>query len=260
MAEIKGIEKDQFNLIVVEKGFAPELLVKDYYITVLLYLLKEVKGIYFKGGTALQKTLLDYTRLSEDIDFTLDRDLEEVKKEIMNRIKETRIFSAVSKEKEVTGFTRMVVHYETDLGKSSVFIDLNQRANLLTKPEKMKIKHFYPNLPTFEMHCLSTNEMIAEKMAATISRNKPRDHFDLHMLLKKGYGVNQELVKEKCKQAGDEFSIIRMFNQAKKLKKRWDEDTAGLLAEPVSFQEIMGTLAKHFRLKEEKENESVMKR
>ena len=56
MAEIKSIEKDRLNLIIAEKGFLPELLIKDYYITVLLYLLKDIRGIYFKGGTALQKT------------------------------------------------------------------------------------------------------------------------------------------------------------------------------------------------------------
>lgn len=66
--------------------------------------------------------------------------------------------------------------------------------------------------------------MIAEKMAATIGRNKPRDHYDLYKILKTGLPINIDLVKKKCKESGDEFNIIKMFNQAKKLKKRWDED------------------------------------
>ena len=77
MAQIKIIEKDRLDLIIAEKGFLPALLTKDYYISLLLYILKDIKGIHFKGGTALQKTILDYSRLSEDIDFTLTRNLED---------------------------------------------------------------------------------------------------------------------------------------------------------------------------------------
>jgi hypothetical protein len=45
-----------------------------------------------------------------------------------------------------------------------------------------------------------------------------------------------------------------MFNKAKTLKNRWDKDMVVLLAEPVSFKEVIQFLAKHFKLKEEKEN------
>ena len=71
MAEIKELLVDEFEAIVAEKEFNRELLAKDYYITILLYLMRDIKGIFFKGGTALQKTILDYARISEDIDFTI---------------------------------------------------------------------------------------------------------------------------------------------------------------------------------------------
>ncbi len=230
----------------------PELLIKDYYITVLLYLVKDIKGIYFKGGTAIQKTILEYSRLSEDIDFTLDRNIEEVKKEITVKIIDSNLFGVISKDKDVKGFTRLVIFY-TQLGRGSVFIDLNERGLLLTKPEKKKIVHFYPNIPSFEIACLSEREMIAEKVAAAIGRNKPRDHFDIFMLLKKNKEINLDLIKKKCEQSGDVFSIIKMFNQAKKLKNRWDDDMEALLSSKVTFQEVITTLAKHFKLKEEKD-------
>ena len=44
-----------------------------------------------------------------------------------------------------------------------------------------------------------------------------------------------------------------MFNKAKKLKNRWDEDMMDLIADNISFQEVMKNLAKYFKLKEEKE-------
>lgn len=253
MDEIKAIEKDRLKFIQAEKGFAPGLFVKDYYITVLLYLLRDISGMYFKGDTCLQKTILNHSRISEDIDFTLDRNLEDVKKEITDKISKSGIFGNISKDKDVEGFTRLIVHYDTELGKGTIFIDLNRRGVLLSKPEKRSMAHFYPNIPKFELSCLSQKEMIAEKMAATIGRNKPRDHFDLYKIIKNGYEIDLVLVKKKCEQSGDEFSIIKMFNQGQKLHKRWHEDMAPLLVENITFAEVMTFLAKHFKLKEEKE-------
>ena len=50
-----------------------------------------------------------------------------------------------------------------------------------------------------------------------------------------------------------EFSIIKMFNKAQILKNKWAEDMDSLISEPITFQEVMKFLAKHFNLKEEKD-------
>lgn len=49
------ITLDELKIIAGEKGFTIEILEKDYLVTCLLYLLKDINGIYFKGGTALNK-------------------------------------------------------------------------------------------------------------------------------------------------------------------------------------------------------------
>ena len=95
--------------------------------------------------------------------------------------------------------------------------------------------------------------MIAEKVAATIGRNKPRDHYDVYQIIKKEIPINIELVKKKCHESGDEFSIIKMFNNANKLHRRWHEDLAPLLVEEISFEQVMTALAKHFNLKHAKD-------
>ena len=95
--------------------------------------------------------------------------------------------------------------------------------------------------------------MMAEKMAAAIGRNRPRDHFDLYKIIRHSFPLDLELVKQKCISSGDEFDIIKMFNKAQLLKKKWDLDIAPLFAEQITFQEVMSTLAKHFNLKAEKE-------
>lgn len=255
MDTIKRLADNKFKDIASRLPFNEILLGKDYHATAILNLLKDIEGIYFKGGTALQKIFLDYSRLSEDIDYTVTGNIEEIKDKITRILKESGLFRETTKDKDVEGFTRLVVHYKGFNNEDeAVFIDLNRRAKLLQKPERHEIRHFYKgNIPRFSVSTLARDEMIAEKMAATIGRNKPRDHYDLYKVIKAGMPVNLGIVKKKCEQSGIEFSIIKMFNNAKKLKNRWDKDMMPLLAEDISFQEVITPLSKHFGLKAEKE-------
>ena len=254
MDEIKTISNLELNVINSEHPFQRKLLVKDYYLTLILYLIRNVNGIYFKGGTALNKIFLNHARLSEDIDFSLIRNEKEVRDEITKILTASGFFKEITEGKNVDGFLRMIIKCQSELGESEIFIDLNKRAKLALRPEQYAINHFYtPFIPEFSIKTVAKEELIAEKVAATIGRNKPRDHYDVYMLLKKGVHINMELVKKKCRESGDEFSIIKIFNKAKMLKNRWDKDMTSLIAEPITFQEVIKVLSRHFKLKEEKE-------
>ena len=228
---------DELRVIAGEKGFGLAMVEKDYLVTYLLFLLKDIPGIYFKGGTALNKIFLDHARLSEDLDFTVAADIKKIEKEIKEKVKGT-VFTKVSYDKKVDKFIRLVVHYRLYHEEGTIFIDLNERGKLLLPAESHEIKHFYPNhIPSFFVSTLHTQEIMAEKMAAAIGRNRPRDHFDLYKLIL----------------ANKTIDITKMFNRAQKLKGRWDEDVERFLRKKISFQEVMTTLAKHFQLKKEKE-------
>ncbi len=256
MVQITKITQKEIDEVTTKQGFTPPLILKDYYVTLILFLLKDVDGIYFKGGTALQKIFLSYARLSEDADYTVTRNIPEVIEDIRKILETSKFFEKVTKDKDVEKFTRLLVHY-TDFNNQPnvVFIDLNQRAKLLSPPEKHVIHHFYDgHIPDFSVTTLARDEIVAEKMAATIGRNKPRDHFDMYKIIEKNIPINLDFVKQKLQHSNLELDITHMFNQAKKLKKRWDADMIPLLAEPIEFTTVMTTLAKHFKLKEVKEN------
>jgi len=253
MDEIKAITEAEFNDIIARTRFSREKLRKDYYLTLILYLIRNVEGIYFKGGTALNKILLNHARLSEDLDFSLTRNEKEVKEEISKILIGSNFIKEVTEGKNVDGFIRMIMKCQSEIGESEIFIDLNQRAKLSLPSEIHEINHFYyPFLPKFSVKTLAKEELIAEKVAATIGRNKPRDHYDVYKIIHSNLPINLELVKKKCHESGDDFSIIKMFNKAKTLKNRWDKDMISLIAEPITFQEVIKFLAKHFKLKEEK--------
>ena len=254
MVEIKKISEEEFKDIASKVKANSLMLAKDYYLTVILYLIKDVEGLYFKGGTALQKTLLNYSRLSEDIDFTLTKDINPIKKQITQILENSGFFEKITQDKSVDDFTRLEAHYTGFFGeKDKVFIDLNKRAKLLKKPEKQEINHYYKDfIPKFSINTLSKQELIAEKITAAICRNKPRDHFDVFEIIQNKHPINLKLVKKKCELQGKQFSIPKMFKNANKLKNRWDKDLTPLLNKEASFEQVMKTLAKHFKLKEAK--------
>jgi predicted nucleotidyltransferase component of viral defense system len=258
MDEIKRITKNELYEIASTKKFSKNLLAKDYVLTEILFLLKNVPNIYFKGGTALQKTILHHSRLSEDIDFTLTTNVKKIDLEIIQILEKSKMFNSITHDKNVTQFIRIVVAYNLfEEIKGTVFIDLNEKADLLCTPEKKVIEHFYKNnIPNFSINLLAEEELIAEKLRAGITRNKPRDHFDIYQIIKTHHQINYKLAEEKCKNAGVEFSIIRLFNKAKTLKNRWGTDMVPLLAEEIEFTTVMCFLAKHFKLKEEKQKKS----
>ena len=66
MDQIKRISNLEFRQVLALHKFDQFKLAKDYFLTLLLYLIKDVEGIYFKGGTALNKVILNHARLSED--------------------------------------------------------------------------------------------------------------------------------------------------------------------------------------------------
>ena len=250
MDAIKSLDERELKEIAFAKNFPEQMILKDYRVTFALYLLRNVKHCHFKGGTALQKIFLDHSRLSEDIDYTVTENLERVKTEIMAILERCGLFERLELDKNNDFFTRIVCHYIVDGRADTLFVDLNKKAQLSTAGEEHRVTHFYDgNIPAFTIKTLSRREMIAEKVAAAIGRNKPRDHFDIYQIIKRGLPIDLQLVAKKCEQSDGTFDLTKMFNKAKRLKNRWDSDMIPLLAEPITFQEVMRTLAEYFDLK-----------
>lgn len=208
--------------------------------------------MYFKGGTAINKILLNHIRLSEDLDFTITEPLDKIKKAIAEVIHNHKdIFTKLEYDKSVFDFTRYLVHYKSYFKKDSIImLDLNKKAGLILPPEKCIIHNFY-NI-SLEMNILNRKEMIAEKIAALINRNRPRDYFDVYQLIKHNIPIDLNLVKAKCKAQKQEFSIIKIFNNSNKIYSRWTADLSRLTAEVIPFHEVMKTLTEYFKYAEEK--------
>ena len=242
-AELKHVAgKMGFNLIYLEK---------DYFLTLLLYLLRDISGICFKGGTALNKIFLNHTRLSEDLDFTCTGDLKKVKKEVLEVLGENKsIFTRHEFDNQTQNFFRLKVFYKSDFSKNSyVVLDVNSKASVHKKPKAEVVPHFYESIPQFKVKTLAPEELVAEKVRALITRNQPRDYYDVYTLLQNGYKVNKALLRKKLAEANECFDIDRIFVNAKKIYSKWDEDVDLLTNKPVTYTAAIKALQKEFGYK-----------
>jgi predicted nucleotidyltransferase component of viral defense system len=239
------ISEDKLRYIAGERNFNLIYIEKDYFLTQLLYLIRNVKGLYFKGGTALNKIFLNHTRLSEDLDFVTKSPVSDVREEIEKLIKGSSLFMKTETDRVTRDFVRYRIYYRSYFGRnSSVIMDINGKASVLLEPEVHNVPNFYGL--SFSMHTLSLKELIAEKVRALITRNQPRDYFDVYFISKK-YGIDMKLVERKTKEAGESFDTERIFRKAKKIHASWKNDLEPLTNRKLDFLECIKTLEKLLR-------------
>lgn len=86
------------NLVTNKNGIRPDIVEKDYYVTMILRLLSErLPFIVFKGGTSLSKCHKAIKRFSEDIDITIDTTISQgQKKKVKEAIEEVSAMLGLS--------------------------------------------------------------------------------------------------------------------------------------------------------------------
>ncbi len=238
------ISENKLRYIAGMKGLNLIYIEKDYFLTVFLYLTKGIRGIYLKGGTALNKIFLDHARLSEDLDFAADRPVREIRNELERAVENSGFFTRIRTDKTTKDFVRYLVYYRSYFqAESFIIADVNRKASIHLKPEKHKMPNFYGL--DFSINTLNIREIIAEKVRALITRNQPRDYFDAYFILQK-HSVDMGLVKRKVKEAGERFDTERIFRNANKIYSRWDSDISSLTNKKLGYMECIKALKKKF--------------
>ncbi|MBM4386999.1 MAG: nucleotidyl transferase AbiEii/AbiGii toxin family protein [Deltaproteobacteria bacterium] len=197
----------------------------------------------FKGGTALKKCYFDGYRFSEDMDFTLTRDVpwEQIERHLASVFEETRRASGVefkldrmdhhSHENSHTFYLAYEGPLPPARGKT-IKTDITIRERIVFPIEEravLRCYNEYGDLPENALiRAYSLNEIAIEKIVALLdrARNEPRDLYDLWFLITNGHVHLSKLfepVERKLEhrgltlaQVGGEFS-----NKETRHKKLW---------------------------------------
>lgn len=235
-----------FKDVAEQNKFSAVLIEKDYHLTRILHKVseKQMKDLVFKGGTCLNKCYLGFYRLSEDLDFTYNKDVKDLSKSQIRKILDQlrREFFEIldgsgfktNKKlgkgwKMLTSETpprivglEIITNYKSliDNSPQEIKIEISFRKKL-RKPVKTKaIKHKFIDAlgeailkKDIEIEVADLVENFAEKFRALITRKRlaVRDIYDIHFILKNEIvAIDKEVIE----------LILVKLNESKEFTKK----------------------------------------
>lgn len=211
---------------------------KDYILECLLFSISKIqRSLVFKGGTALYK-FYNLNRFSEDLDFDLIDGKFDINKLVSNiksnleLIGMKRTIEDVKnhgKEINVKFSIRGPLYNGSKESMTRVTLNLSKRERPKNTNEHLLIGN-YQELPSFNILVLDVEEIAAEKIRCILTRDKPRDVYDLWFLYKKGITINLSLVNLKLKICKLKFNLKGFHIKLSEKEKMWKLDLRDLIS------------------------------
>lgn len=239
------INKDELKQYYSATGFNLGQAEWDYMQHLFLYLLSknDSKNLIFKGGTALQK-VYGLNRFSVDLDFTqiehsnLDILMEKIVDGMKNFGYQTKIEDIKSFGKTFIIRIHGPLYASTPMTTCALKIEISQREKIFLQPQIMQVTPIYKDLQPYNILVMQLEEIFAEKIRAILTRNKPRDVFDLHFLLKKKAKFNKELINKKLEYYKVQFDKKIFTEKLKEKKSIWDKEMKNYVINVPNFEII----------------------
>jgi len=142
--------------------------------------------------------------------------------------------------------SRFRIKYQSPIFKYPFVIRLDiQEADIIEKAIVTPLVTKFPIVIFPLISHLSTNEILAEKICALITRGKGRDLFDVWFILKKGTPIDWPLTAEKLKEHGVHLNFNKELLISKVItypQKRLNRDLSQFL--PLSQRKILPIIKK----------------
>ncbi|HAZ29419.1 TPA: hypothetical protein DCY43_01530 [candidate division WWE3 bacterium] len=156
------------------------------------------RHIFFKGGTAL-RLLYRSPRFSEDLDFSsnlqLLKGIEQVVEDTLIKLEVSNISAGVLESKETeNGYIGV---FSVDVWGQSIRVKLE--ISYREKASHGSIRTVNgPYNPPYPVWGLDQKTMVDQKVAALMTRHKPRDFYDIYFLLRSDMltSENKNIIKE----------------------------------------------------------------
>lgn len=151
-----------------------------------LYKLPEAEKLLFKGGTAL-RFVYSSPRFSEDLDFTGENIfhhelIETLFINTLSEIEKQGIQMDLLRAGPTTGGYLGIIHYEFyDFIEDMKFEVSLRRSNKASREVTTIINEY---VPPYTIISLPPTAVVKGKMAALLSRGRPRDYYDLYFFLR----------------------------------------------------------------------------
>jgi predicted nucleotidyltransferase component of viral defense system len=249
------LTKSQIQRIAQRNGVGMQVQERDYLQHLILWhLYRRTQMLIFKGGTAL-RLVYGGNRYSEDLDFNGPDDTSELKAlwrdvvegledfGIVAEIRNSRCASLCNDERawdSDVGYSFDVsfqgpLHDGRDRSKGKVRVDVNQRQEEVATHREL-VSSPYDDVRPFVVTALALDHLLAEKLRALLVRGKPRDLYDIWLLLRQGEEPDLTLIERKLALYDREWEREALEDAIENLRTEWGRDLRHLLPQFVPYE------------------------
>lgn len=231
------IVKDDLKRIAEGKKLSLRNCEKDYFLDMVLYSLSDIKKqLVFKGGTALYK-FYNLNRFSEDIDLDLTGRRKDASY-ILTKVNRNLMLLGVGSmnpelddhrnETNIRLRLRGPLYDGSRSSVTTISINLSKRERPLEISTKMYVPA-YSDIPAFQFPVLTSKEIAAEKFRCILTRDKPRDIYDLWFLSKRGAIPEIDMINKKLELYGIEYEKRALLEKVLSMEDLWNRDLKGMI-------------------------------
>jgi len=224
---------------------------KDYLLELILYSLSDLRSnLIFKGGTALYK-FYNLNRFSEDLDFDIVGkrfDVDNLVKRALRSLELTGMQRTIHEkmmhgnEINIRFAVRGPLYDGSKNSMSRVTLNLSKREQPLLVQEKLFVPS-YQEIPSFELSVLDAKEIAAEKIRCIMTREKPRDVYDLWFLFKRGTSMDISLANRKLKIYRLKFDVKEFNQKVHEKRNMWVRDLKDfIIGDLPKFDDVVSEL------------------
>jgi predicted nucleotidyltransferase component of viral defense system len=223
---------------------------RDYLQHLLLaQLYTRSQALAFKGGTAL-RLVYHGNRYSEDLDFNGPDDIESLRRlwgEVVASLKDFGMSAEMRGEWIADVGYSLDVSYQgplydgRDRSKGKVRVDVNRRPDVVETRREL-VNSEYDDVRSFVVTVLTPEHVLAEKVRALLVRGKPRDLYDIWLLLNQGVLPERALIERKLELYQMAFSTEALQEAIARVQADWERDLRPLLPQFVPYEDAAGVV------------------
>ena len=116
-------------------------------------------------------------------------------------------------------------------------IDVNRRPESV-ETQRDLVTSEYDDVRPFVVNILTSEHLLAEKIRALLIRAKPRDLYDVWLLMEQGVLVDESLVDRKLALYGMTFQVEAWEEALNRASIDWERDLRALLSQFVGYEVV----------------------
>lgn len=231
-------QRERVGMQVQERDYLQHLL--------LLALSGRSQGLVFKGGTAL-RLVYRGNRFSEDLDFNITAgadslvstpSLRSLWQQVVDDLADFGVIAELRNEWDGEMGYSLDISYQgplydgRDRSKGKVRVDISRRLELMETRREL-VRSEYDDVRPFVVTVLTPEHLLAEKVRALVVRAKPRDLYDVWLLLSQDVALDPSLVGDKLALYDLALTTVTLDTALAQAAREWERDLRPLLPQYV---------------------------